>query len=73
MEASYSPSMLVIILGWISIAVLIGAFFLMLHRGRKSALTGDYLVEQLKIEREARESRREINRLMADLAAKLDR
>ncbi len=73
MEGPYSPSMPLIVLGWISISVLIGAFFLMLHRRRRAAPPGDYLVEQLKIERKARKSRREVDRLMAEMAEKLDR
>ena len=73
MEDPSSPSLLAVFLSWLPMIVLIGAIFLAAHRSRRSTPPKGYYEEQLRLQLESLEARKETNRRLAELAAKLER
>ena len=73
MEDPSSPSFLTVLLGWIPMILLIGVWVFFMRKSRQSSPPPNYWDDQLAVEREALEARRETNRLLAELAAKLER
>ena len=73
MEDPSTPSAFAVFLAWLPMIVLIGAIFWAAHRSRRSSPPKGYFEEHLRIERDSLEARRETNRLLAELAAKLER
>ena len=73
MDDPSSPSFLTVLLGWIPMIVLIGVWVFFMRNSRRYSPPPNYWEDHLNIERESLEARRESNRLMAELAAKLDR
>ncbi len=73
MDDPSSPSGFTVFLAWLPLLVLIGAIIYAAHRSRRSTPPKGYFEERLSIERDSLEARRETNRLLAELAAKLER
>ena len=73
MEDPSSPSFLSVLLGWIPMIVLIGIWVVFMRRSRRYSPPPHYWDDHLRIERESLEARQETNRLLSDLAAKLER
>lgn len=61
-----------LLIRWFPILLLIGVWGFFLFRTKHSTPPPDYWEEQRRIGRETLESRRETNRLLAELTAKLE-
>ena len=73
MEDPSSPSFLSVLLGWIPMLLLFGVWFVFMRGQRRHQPPPDYWEDQLAVDKETLEARRETNRLLAELAAKLNR
>ena len=73
MEDPSSPSFLTVLLGWFPMLVLIGVWVLFMRGNTRRSPPPDYWEDHMAVEKETLEARRETNRLLAELAAKLDR
>ena len=73
MDDPSGPTLLSIILGWLPMVILIGSLYLIVRNSKSSSPPKEYWTDLLKVEKESLESRRETNRLLAELTAKLER
>ena len=73
MDDPSGPSFLNLLIGMIPLLALIGVFIWFIRRTGQRSPPPNYWNDHLTVERESLEARRETNRLLAELAAKLDR